>query len=231
MTISIKSNNMANNLTVNNIHDYNIDISNREIYLHPYIDGADEDPCVDFRCAISLEKNLRFLDTQCLDPIIIHMHLPGGYWEDAMGMYDAIKHCRSRVAILAYGQVESASSIIFQAAALRILMPNTYVLIHYGTFGAPASDHPRTAINSVEWNQKESDKMINIFTDKCLDSPIAKDKKWKKMIIKKHIISQLTNKGDWILSAEEAVYYGFADGVLGSRQYPNIDYLKTKVKR
>jgi len=222
---------MNNNNSLENIHLYNIDTSNRELYLYPYIDGEDEDPCVDYRCAIPLEKNLRFLDAQSLDPILIHMHLPGGYWEDAMGMYDAITHCRSRTIILAYAQVESASSIIFQAPSLRILMPNTYVLIHYGTFGAPASDHPRTAINSVEWNQKESDKMINIFTEKCLNSPISKEKKWKKMIVKKHIISQLTNKGDWILSAEEAVYYGFADGILGSKKFPNIDYIKNLIKK
>ena len=49
------------------------------------------------------------------------------------------------------------------------------------------------------------------------------------MIIRKHIMSQLATKSDWILDAEEAVYYGFADGVLGSKKYPNVDSLK-KIK-
>ena len=49
------------------------------------------------------------------------------------------------------------------------------------------------------------------------------------MIIKKHIISQLANRSDWILNSDESVYYGFADGVLGSRKFPNIDSLK-KIK-
>ena len=43
-------------------------------------------------------------------------------------------------------------------------------------------------------------------------------------------MSQLANKSDWILQAEEAVHYGFADGVLGDRKYPNIDHLKNKIK-
>jgi ATP-dependent protease ClpP protease subunit len=30
-----------------------------------------------------------------------------------------------------------------------------------------------------------------------------------------------------LLNAEEAVEYGFADGVLGSKKYPNIDVLKS----
>ena len=69
--------------------------------------------------------------------------------------------------------------------------------------------------------------MINIFTDKCADSPLIKEKKnWNKYIIKKHIMSQLANRSDWILDAEEAVHYGFADGVLGDRKFPNIDSLK-----
>jgi hypothetical protein len=61
-----------------------------------------------------------------------------------------------------------------------------------------------------------------------LKSPIAKEKKWKNSshIIKKHIISQISNKCDWLLDADEAVYYGFADGILGSRKYPDIESLK-----
>jgi ATP-dependent protease ClpP protease subunit len=41
-------------------------------------------------------------------------------------------------------------------------------------------------------------------------------------------MSQLDNKSDWILNAEEAVYYGFADGVLGDRKFNTIDKLKNR---
>ena len=75
--------------------------------------------------------------------------------------------------------------------------------------------------------EKESLKMINMFTDRCR-SPIAKERNWKKHIIRKHIMTQLDNKSDWILNAEEAVYYGFADGVLGDRKFSTIDKLKNR---
>ena len=171
-------------------------------------------------------KNIRYLNLLSSEPILVHMHLPGGVWEDGLGIYDTIRYSKSKIYILGYAKVESASSIIFQAAHYRILMPNTHVLIHYGSLSID-NEH-KAAMSSFQWSEKESNKMIDIFTDKCLNSPMAKEKNWKKMIIKKHIMSQLANKSDWILDAEEAVYYGFADGVLGDRKFPDIDKIKVK---
>jgi ATP-dependent protease ClpP protease subunit len=207
------------------IHGYNIDPKNREIYLHSHIEGAEEGG-VDYRSAINLEKNLRYLNLTSNDLILIHMHLPGGYWQDCLGIYDAIKFSKSHIAILAYGKVESCSSVVFQSADTRILMPNTNMLIHYGSISIN-EEHTKAASSSIAWNDRETDKMVDIFTDRCMETgAIAKEKNWKKMMAKKHIISQLANKCDWILTAEEAVYYGFADGILGSKKYPNIDSLK-----
>lgn len=218
-----------------NLHSYGLDEKNREIYLHSYIDSPISDTegegGVDYRSAIVLEKNLRYLDTLSLEPILIHMHMPGGDWTDCMGMYDAIKATKSRVVILAYSKAESSSGVVLQAAGIRVMMPNSYLMIHMGSFGVSESDHSRTAVTHTQWNEKESAKMIDIYTEKCMQSDLIRAKKWKKMIAKKHIISQLNNKGDWILSPEEAVYYGFADGILGTKKFPNIDYLKTYAKK
>ena len=65
-----------------------------------------------------------------MEPIFVHMHLPGGEWQDCLGIYDAIKSCACTVVILAYAKAESCSSVLLQSADLRILMPNTNVLIH-----------------------------------------------------------------------------------------------------
>lgn len=217
-------------IDLSNLHTYNIDIKNREIYLHSYISDLEEEPGVDYRSAVIFEKNIRYLNTISIEPIIIHMHLPGGMWSDCLGLYDSIRFSKSKTILLAYGSVESASSVILQAADLRILMPNTNVLIHYGSFSIN-EEHSKAAASSVQWNEKECDKMVDIFTDKCSQSAIAKQKNWKRMMAKKHIISQLANKCDWILTAEEAVEYNFADGVLGSKQYPNIEELKNRSKK
>lgn len=224
---------VAQNKDLNDIsylHDHNIDISNREIYLHSYIGEGDEEGGVDYRSSVKFEKNLRYLNLLSLEPILVHMHLPGGDWQDCLGMYDAIKASKAKVIILAYAKAESSSSVLLQAADLRILMPNTNVLIHYGSFSVDA-EHSKAAAAGIQWNERECDKMVDVFTDRCMNSSICKEKNWKRMMAKKHIVSQLANKCDWILTAQQAVDYGFADGILGTKKFPNIDYLKTYAKR
>jgi ATP-dependent protease ClpP protease subunit len=217
------------NNTLGDIHNYNIDIENREIYLHAPLDNAEESN-LDYRSAVVFEKNLRYLNLISLDPIFIHMHLPGGDWQDCLGMYDAIKVSKAKTIILAYARAESCSSVLLQSADLRILMPNVNILIHYGSFSLDG-EHSKAAASSIKWNEQECDKMVDIFTDRCMQSGMAKEKNWKKMMAKKHIVSQLANKCDWILTAEEAVDYGFADGIIGSKKYPNIDYIKNYMKK
>jgi ATP-dependent protease ClpP protease subunit len=224
MTTSSQQNNQ-----LSHIHDYNIDIDNREIYLHSYFNEENDESGVDYRSAIVFEKNLRYLNLISLDPILIHMHLPGGDWQDCLGIYDAIKASKSKTIIVASAKVESSSTVLLQAADLRILTSNTNFLVHYGSISVD-NEH-KAALSMVQWSEKESEKMIDIFTEKCMNSSISKEKNWKKMMARKHIVSQLATKRDWILTAEEAVRYGFADGILGTKRYPNIDYIKNLMKK
>ena len=214
-----------NNIT--QIHNFNIDIKQREIFLHSATD-SDEEGGVDFRSAISLHKNLRYLNSIADDPIIIHMHIPGGEWCDCMSMYDAIRLSPSPVAILVYSRAESSGSIILQAADLRIMMPSSYTLIHYGTSFVDG-DH-KVAISNLEWSQKEAGRMVDIFTDKMMASPLIKEKKWRRVNAKKHIMSQLDNKADWILYPEQCINYGFADGILGVDNFSTLDDIKKYLK-
>lgn len=207
------------------LHSYNVDIKNREVYLHSYMSDSDIEPGVDYRAAINFEKNLRYLNLLSNDPILVHMHLPGGDWEDCMAIYDTIQKSKSKIVILAYGKVQSASSVILQAPHLRIIMPNSNILIHYGSISLD-SEHSKAAASSLRWNEKECDKMIDIFVDRCMQSELAKEKNWKRMMAKKHIQSQLANQCDWILTAQEALHYGFVDAIIGEKKYPNIDSLK-----
>lgn len=216
-------NTLDNNLQ--DIHQYCINVQQREVYLHSAMD-SEEESGVEFRSAIVFEKNIRYLNQISNDPILVHMHLPGGVWEDCLAIYDTIKFSASKIYMLAYGKVESASSIIFQAPYLRVLMPNTHILIHYGSLSIE-NEH-KAAMSSLAWSEKESQKMIEIFTERCMGSPLVKEKNWKKFMAKKHIVSQLDNKSDWILTAEEAVHYGFADGVLGDSKFTTIDKLKNR---
>lgn len=220
--------NIVSDIELCNIHNYNIDTKNREIFLHSLLE-TEEEGGVDYRSAVIFEKNVRYLNSISIEPILVHMHLPGGVWGDCMGIYDTIKLSQSKIIVVAYASAESASSVILQAGDLRILMPNTNVLIHYGSISVD-NEH-KAALSWVQWSEKESEKMIDIFTEKYINSDLAKTKKLKKMMAKKHIISQLANKCDWILAAQEAVNYNFADGVLGSKKYPTVDSLKDTIKK
>jgi ATP-dependent protease ClpP protease subunit len=209
------------------LHSYNVDVKNREVYLHSYLSDSDVEPGVDYRVAVNFEKNLRYLNLLSNDPILVHMHLPGGDWEDCMAIYDTIQKSKSKIVMLAYGKVQSASSVILQAPNLRIIMPNANILIHYGSISLD-SEHSKAAASSLRWNEKECDKMIDIFVDRCMQSTLAQEKNWKRMMAKKHIQSQLASQCDWILTAQEALHYGFVDAIIGDKRYPNIDSLKKK---
>lgn len=223
---------MTNKTNSNNqlydIHTYGIDVANREIFLHSYFDGEDESG-VEYRSAVTFEKNIRYLNMISLDPILVHMHLPGGDWQDCLGIYDTIKNSKSPVCIVASAKVESSSTVLLQAADLRILSPNTNFLIHYGSISVE-NEH-KAALSMIQWSENESVKMIDIFTERCMNSKICKEKNWKKATAKKHIVTQLATKRDWILNADEAVNYGFADGILGSKKFPNIEYIKNYMKK
>lgn len=211
-----------------NIHDYNIDISNREIYLHSYF-NTEEEPGVEYRSSITFEKNLRYLNLLSDEPILIHMHIPGGDWEDCLSIYDTIRASKAKTIILAYTKVQSASSVILQASNTRILMPNVNILIHYGSISI--DDEHKAAMSSLKWSNQESHKMLDIFIEKWMKSPMSIEKKWKKPFIRKHIESQLANKTDWILTSEESVYYGFADGVFGDKNFDSIESIKKLYKK
>tara|TARA_B100001094_G_scaffold332448_1_gene404541 strand:- start:9732 stop:10400 length:669 start_codon:yes stop_codon:yes gene_type:complete len=216
------------NSDIEYLHNHNIDPRSREIYLHSATYG-DDDNGVDFRSAVSLHKNLRYLNQLSFDPIIIHMHIPGGEWCDCMSMYDAIRLSPSPIAIIVYSRAESSGSIILQAADLRIMMPSSYTLIHYGSSFVDG-DH-KVAVSNLEWSQKEAAKMVDIFTDKLMDSPLVKEKKWRRVNAKKHILSQLDNKADWILYPDQCVQYGFTDGILGSAEFQYVEDVRKYLQK
>jgi ATP-dependent protease ClpP protease subunit len=120
---------------IESIHNQGLDVDQREIYLHGHHGPFEDDPGVEYRMASTLIKNVRCLDSIKNSPILIHMHSIGGNWGDGMAIYDTIKASRSHVTILVYGQAESMSSIILQAADIRVMCPHSYFMCHFGSTG------------------------------------------------------------------------------------------------
>jgi ATP-dependent protease ClpP protease subunit len=210
---------------ISDVHTYNLDIANREIYLHGYIGNLDEDPGVEYRMATNLYKNIRLLDTISNDPILIHMHSIGGNWSDGMAIYDAISLCKSYVTIVAYGQAESMSSIILQAADKRVLTPNSHFMLHFGSLDC-SGDH-LSAHNFARMDKRNTEIMLDIYSTGCLKSAYFKEKYSDLNSEKvKNYLKRKLKDGDWYLNAKDAVHYGFADYVLDTRKCKDLESLK-----
>jgi len=102
----------ANRDTVGEIHSYNIDVKNREIYLNEFDDSGDR-AGVDHRMVQNFVKNINILKNLSKEPITIHMQTVGGCWYSGMGIYDAIKNCKCRTtfslwSIMLYGYCDNS---------------------------------------------------------------------------------------------------------------------------
>jgi len=211
--------------TISDVNTYGIDVKNREIFLHSYIGGKEEEPGVDYRMTAMFYKNLRLLDGVNQEPIIIHMHSVGGSWYDGMAIYDAITVAQSYVTIIVYGQAESMSSIILQAADERVMMPHAYFMCHFGSTGYEGNH--LDVQRAMAFEKKECEAMLDIYAERMITGQYMKDSYTSLTTEKvKNFLKRKLKDGDWYLNAEESVYYGFADNVLESKKYPNIDSLK-----
>jgi ATP-dependent protease ClpP protease subunit len=210
---------------INDVHEHAVNPDSREIWLHGYVANVEDEPGVEYRMAVQFEKNIALLTSLSpKDAILVRMHTTGGEWEDGMGIYDAISTCCTHVTILAYGHATSMSSIILQAADKRVLMPNTHVMVHHGSQSISSSSSAFIAWG--DWEKRLIDVMVNIYAERCAKGPYYSKKKSMTLEkVKIDIQSHMDKKQDWIMDAEEAVDFGFADGIYGYEGWELKDLL------
>lgn len=208
---------------LSDIHNNCIDIKNRFIYLHGSPNEDDDE--IDSRVSNRFIKNLNTLSYANSDPIIVFLSTPGGSCSYSLGIYDAILHCHNRVAVIGNGCVASAGTFILQAADTRILYPNTEFLVHDMTVWLNGK---RVEVQSA---MKEMDRLFErILSAYAKRMTLAGELAGKsEEYIKKFIRNKLKNNPEWYMNAEEAVEYGFADGIYGSNEYPDLETIKNGV--
>lgn len=194
------------------VHQLNVNTKTREIYLHGEL-NYESDGEINYRVAINLIKNIHFLDRKNHDPIFIHMYSPGGNWEDGLAIYDALKTTKSKLYIIAHMTAASMSSIILQAADVRLLMPNCDFMIHWG----------QVSYNGIYEQVRSQFKLNDRYCEWMLDvycSGILKVKQDRtKEQIKDWLVENLKENIDWYLPSNTAVDCGFADGIWGYGDY------------
>ena len=198
------------------LHNYGANVDTREVFLHNYYASDDaENPGVEYRMSNTFLKNIRALEIKSDKPITIHMHSVGGEWSDGMAIYDAIVMSKCFVTIIAYGQAESMSSIIFQSADARYITPNTYFMSHFGS--AAAGGGYLDVQNWMKYEKIICDVMLDVYAKNCANGTYFVDRYGKGAFTKvKNYLNTKLKSGDWYISAEEAVHYGFADKVVKS---------------
>ena len=107
----------TNRDSVGEIHAYNLDVKNREIYINEF-DDSGESAGVDHRMLQNFIKNINILKNLSKDPITIHMQTVGGCWYSGMGIYDAIRSCKCKTTFIGYGQLCSMGTVIIQASSI-----------------------------------------------------------------------------------------------------------------
>ena len=214
--------NARSNDPLYDFHEYGANLKTREVFLQNYPDNG-ENPGIEYKCANSFIKNIRALELQNNKNILVHLYSIGGEWNDCMAMFDAVKMCYSPVTMVAYAQAESCSSVILQAAETRLMMPRSYFMAHYGN-GYYSGEY-QSVHNWSEFEKKViTETMMNIYAERCVDGEYFKEKDYTVSQVKKFLYKKLKD-GDWYLTPEETVHYGFADGVLGSKEYPDFTTL------
>jgi ATP-dependent protease ClpP protease subunit len=213
---------------ISEIHNHHINHLSREVYLHGYLDSDDE-PGVEYRMATSFVKNLHILESQGFKNILVHMHTIGGNWSDGMAMFNAIRAARSPVTILAYAQASSMSGVVFQAADKRVMMPDCEMMIHHGSI---ALDDAAIAVKSaVDQNEKYCKRMLHIFAERAMIGKYFRERKYSLGRVKTFIDQKIRQVNDWYLMPDEAVYYGFADGIYGEKGFDTQTRIRTGKKR
>lgn len=209
------------------IHTFGINLQLRDIYLHSYYtEDESGEPGVEYRQATTFIKNLHFLDQTPNKPILVHLHSAGGCWDNGMAIFNAVQFAQSYVTMLAYSQASSMSGVIFQAAPLRMMMPDCHFLMHHGEIGA-GSQHPVAMKNVADFQVKACERMLRIFAERAVDGEFFKKKKSSTVDTAYAFFDKtLKDKVDWYLNAEEAVFYGLSDGILGSKKYPDVQTLR-----
>lgn len=211
---------------VNDVHSHGINYKSREIYLHgAYSSVCEGDPGIEYQMATTFVKNVHLLNGQGEGTILVHMQSPGGEWYDGMAMFHAVRFSKSPVIILAYGQASSMSGILLQAADKRILVPDCEFMIHHGSIGFETNSIAAKSI--IDSNERACKRMLAIFARRAKNGKFFKKKKFSEAQIVRFLDRKIHNKSDWYMTTEEALDFGFADGILGERGYENTDKLRT----
>jgi ATP-dependent Clp protease protease subunit len=136
-------------------------------------------------------------------PINLYLNSPGGSVTAMLAVYDTLQFIRSPVGTTCIGQAGSSAAVLLAAGApgQRMVLPHSRVVLHQPSGGGQGT-LPDLALHAKEIVR------LRAQMEQILARHTGRDAE---------VIREDTER-DLVLSADEAVAYGVADAVLGSRK-------------
>lgn len=173
----------------------NVDLEQREIYLHDEIEESDGPWFV--ICLRELERRAKD------SPIRVLMSTPGGDVTAMFAIHDAIRATPCPVEVLAYGEVCSAGVLILACADRRLVTPSLALMSHEsqgaegGELGFRAS---RDRFKFREWQHRYWAELMGRYTPETAAWWLRKTERQAEY---------------WLLGGDAIVAAGLADEVVG----------------
>lgn len=217
------------------LHEYDVDLKSNHIYLfgaEVYSAGNggthDAEPGIEYVIANRFIRNMNLCMRVNPDkPIVIHMKTNGGYWEEGMAIHDMIKSCPTPVTILNYTHARSMSSLIFQAANKRVMMPHSQFMFHDGELAVEGT--VKQVQTAIEFGKVQDQQMMKIYIDVMKAN--GKFKTRSRKFIHRWLREQMDKKEDVFLTAEQAIEYGFADQIFDYNWAKLTEYTEEELAR
>ena len=136
-------------------------------------------------------------------PINLYLNSPGGSVTAMLAVYDTLQFISSPVGTAAIGQAGSSAAVLLAAGepGQRMVLPHARVVLHQPSGGGQGA-LPDLALQAKEIVRLRSQ----------MESILAKHTGRDPEVIRED------TERDLVLSAQEAVDYGLADGILDSRK-------------
>ena len=137
----------------------------------------------------------------------IQFNSPGGSVTDGMALFDEIQHFRRqgvKITTSTIGMAASMAGILLQAGDVRVMAPESWLMIHRVSFGAVGQTFEIE--DRVAWIKKVEDRVLDIFAARAAASDAKKP-------ITRAGIKRNWDRKDWWISSDEALEHGLVDAV------------------
>lgn len=217
------------------LHKHYLDLQNNHVFLFPWEDLAGTEVCeeggepgVEYTMANRFIMNARL----CMmanqgAPMVVHQKTCGGDWNEGIAIFDTLITYPHETTILNYTHARSMSSMTFQAATKRVMMPHSHFMFHDGTYGDYGT--VKKVRSGMEFSEHTDEVMMDIYARRMKQK--GKFKSWSYKRIKEMLRTEIDRKEDVYLSARDTVEWGLADEIFNGNWANLAEYTPDQVTR